>query len=489
MDNRSIMSLNNDNDCMSENEDSKQEMDENNHVVDESLMSTTEMVKEMELILCFLIRNTGSAQDGTGARKIDDMIFREMIDVAIVEHDLPYAFVEYRRVREAFQYANPTIKFWCRNIAVADVLKIFEREKMKLRQVLSEVLGRVCLTTDLWRAITLKVISVLLLTLDANWNLRAEILSFCAFRPPHSGPAIAMKLMELIKEWGLCKKVFTIIVDNAFSNDNMQGVLKRQLRKDLVCSGEFFHIRCAAHILNLIVQDGLAVISEAFEKIRDNVKYVKPFDQMTKLISGSSYPTSNLYFMEVWKIQSWLRSNEFYEDEVIGEMVASIKVKFDKYLTDYNDILAIAAMLYPRLKLKVLEYCYHSLDPASCKSEMDYIGNKMLKLYGVYKKKNTSTQSSQEAYALPAGYDVIKYWKDNSNRFKELSRMVFDVLCILIKTVSSESSLVKYMSRLLPSNFQALICARNWLRGFEVIGFNGDNRRSREEQEENITEI
>ena len=69
---------------------------------------------------------------------------------------------------------------------------------------------------------------------------------------------------------------------------------------------------------------------------------------------------------------------------------------------------------------------------------------------------------------------VIKYWKDNSNRFKELSRMVFDVLCILITTVSSESSLLwevarvlsKYRNRLLPSNFQALICARNWLRGF-----------------------
>ena len=197
-------------------------------------------------------------------------------------------------------------------------------------------------------------------------------------------------------------------------------------------SSTSFHIRCAAHILNLIVQDGLAVISEALEKIRDSVKYVKvtesrellfqgcvetvgivkkgglvldvttwwnstylmlswvlyykeafrnlaeietsyqslpteskwlrtelicgllhPFDQMTNLISGSSYPTSNLYFMELWKIQSWLRSNEFCENEVIGEMVASMKVKFDKYWTDYSDILVIAAVLDPSLKLKV----------------------------------------------------------------------------------------------------------------------------------------
>ena len=634
-----IMSLNNDDDYMSEHEDSEQEMDENNPVVDESLMSTAEMVKgkhkrrhskcwnyftiegdkmpdgKFKCVCNYckhyyfldlhksgtntLLRHSrlcsktpGSAL--AGAKKIDQMVFREMIAVAIVEHDLPYAFVEFRRVREAFLYVNPTVKFWCRNTAVSDVFKIFEREKMKLRQVLSEVPGRICLTTDLWRAITIE--GYLCLTahyIDPEWNLRAKILSFCAFPPPHSGLAIAMKLMELIKEWGLQKKVFTVTVDNASSNDNMQGFLKRQLRKDLVCSGEFFHIRCAAHILNLIVQDGLSVISEALEKIRDSVKYVKvtesrellfqgcvetvgiikkgglvldvttrwnstylmlskalyykeafknlaeietsyqslptelewlraglicgllePFYQMTKLISGSSYPTANLYFMEVWKIQSWLGSNEFCEDEVVCEMVASMKVKFNKYWDEYSDILAIAAVLDPRMKFKVLEYCYHSLDPASCKSKMDYIRKKIVKLYGVYKKKSTSAQSSQEAEtdALPAGYggfyafftqqagtgksaldvylsepvldmlantklDVIKYWKENSSRFKELSQMACDVLCIPITTVSSESSfsvgnrvLSKYRSRLLPSNVEALICARNWLRGYEVIG-------------------
>ena len=57
---------------------------------------------------------------------------------------------------------------------------------------------------------------------------------------------------------------------------------------------------------------------------------LQPFDQMTKLISDSSYPTANLYFMEVWKIQSWLGSNEFCEDKVISEIVSSMTLKFDK---------------------------------------------------------------------------------------------------------------------------------------------------------------
>ena len=37
----------------------------------------------------------------------------------------------------------------------------------------------------------------------------------------------------------------------------------------------FFHLRCCAHILNLIVQDGLKEIDITIQKIRESVKYVK----------------------------------------------------------------------------------------------------------------------------------------------------------------------------------------------------------------------
>jgi hypothetical protein len=79
----------------------------------------------------------------------------------------------------------------------------------------------------------------------------------------------------LLQEWGINKKVFSITLDNDSANDLYVEQLKPKLnmKKALLCECEFFHMRCCAHILNLIVQDGLKEITDAIQNIRDSVKY------------------------------------------------------------------------------------------------------------------------------------------------------------------------------------------------------------------------
>ena len=65
------------------------------------------------------------------------------------------------------------------------------------------------------------------------------------------------------------------MLDNASSNDVSIDMLRTQLinKKALVCNGEFFHLRCCAHILNLVVQDGLKEIDVVVQKICESIKY------------------------------------------------------------------------------------------------------------------------------------------------------------------------------------------------------------------------
>lgn len=50
----------------------------------------------------------------------------------------------------------------------------------------------------------------------------------------------------------------TFTVDNCTTNNVMMDLMKAKLSEDdLILGGELFHMRCAAHILNLIVNQGL----------------------------------------------------------------------------------------------------------------------------------------------------------------------------------------------------------------------------------------
>ncbi|KAJ0814661.1 putative ribonuclease H-like superfamily, hAT-like transposase, RNase-H [Helianthus annuus] len=73
------------------------------------------------------------------------------------------------------------------------------------------------------------------------------------------------------------KNVLTVTVDNASSNDiaiqHLQKVFNHW--ECSVLKGEFLHMRCAAHILNLVVKDGLTTLSLPIKKIRALVKYVR----------------------------------------------------------------------------------------------------------------------------------------------------------------------------------------------------------------------
>ena len=75
-------------------------------------------------------------------------------------------------------------------------------------------------------------------------------------------------------EWNVDTKLSTITVDNCTTNDSLIGKIKDQLQLNkLIHDGSHIHMRCSAHILNLVVKIGLNVIKVAIENVRESVSY------------------------------------------------------------------------------------------------------------------------------------------------------------------------------------------------------------------------
>ncbi|KAK8933947.1 hypothetical protein KSP39_PZI015818 [Platanthera zijinensis] len=122
--------------------------------------------------------------------------------------------------------------------------------------------------------------------IDQNWRLQKLVLNYVHIPPPCRGLEIADVIWRCLKDWGIESKIQTISVDNASSNDDSIENLKIYIRstKKLLCDGRLFHVRCCAHILNLIAQDGISEIKDVLV-IRDSVKYIRRSDARLKIFS------------------------------------------------------------------------------------------------------------------------------------------------------------------------------------------------------------
>ncbi|PKA56374.1 Putative AC transposase [Apostasia shenzhenica] len=85
------------------------------------------------------------------------------------------------------------------------------------------------------------------------------------------------------------------------------------------------------------------------------------FHEITELFSGSCYPTANLLFLKIYDIKvdliAWVSS----PDEVVSTVTSRMIDKFDKYWKIFNHVMAIAAVLYPRFKMKLVSFYFKEI--------------------------------------------------------------------------------------------------------------------------------
>ena len=112
------------------------------------------------------------------------------------------------------------------------------------------------LTSDVWSSgASHDYIGVYCHYIDNDWNVEKRIIGFRVIEEGHSGEMIAQQILQVVNDYGIARRVISITMDNASANNRAITILRGALNP--ISHPYFFHSRCIAHILNLVVQHGL----------------------------------------------------------------------------------------------------------------------------------------------------------------------------------------------------------------------------------------
>ncbi|KAM0859393.1 hypothetical protein ACQ4PT_047234 [Festuca glaucescens] len=214
--------------------------------------------------------------DSVHAWKFDLEALRNSFAAMIIEDELPFAFGDKSRFRRFMTVACPRFSVPSRRTCTRDTVRIYFEEKAKLKLFFKEQCERVCLTTNCWTSQQQEsFMTVIAHFICSDWKLHKKIISFFKVKG-HMGDDIGKHLQKTLIDWGV-EKVMTITVDNASSNDGGIVHMKKELNKanNSIAAAKYLHMRCDAHIVNLIVTDGLKEVELSVKRVHAAVKYVK----------------------------------------------------------------------------------------------------------------------------------------------------------------------------------------------------------------------
>ena len=232
-------------------------------------------ISQLKLIGAFKNKGDGVISNLSVAR-FNEKKIRDAIATMIIVGELPFLFVEREGFRELMRTVEPRFRIPSHTTVMRDCFQLYMMEKEKLKYMFVSSSQRVCLTTDTWTSIqNLTYMSLTAHFIDKDWKLHKRIINFLKV-PNHKGVTIGREIEACMLELGI-DSIFTVTMDNATSNDGALDYLKRRTKdgKSTILENEFMHVRCCAHILNLIVMEGLKEVNTSILKVQNAIKYVK----------------------------------------------------------------------------------------------------------------------------------------------------------------------------------------------------------------------
>ncbi|KAG8388264.1 hypothetical protein BUALT_Bualt02G0107600 [Buddleja alternifolia] len=250
---------------------------------------------------------------------------------------------------------------------------------------------------------------------------------------------------------------------------------------------------------------------------------LKTFYEAANILTSPIYPTTNVFFHEVWKIHIELIHASASHDFFVRTLTKPLQERFTKYWEDCNLVLAVAVVLDPRFKMKLVEFSFSRIYGSDSDTWVKIVYEGLQELYleyvvqslpnptfideqndplvktevpqedglflsngdgfpefdvylsdivgGLHMKSELDQYFEESLLPRVQDFDVLGWWKGNKLKYPVLSRLASDVLSIPLSTVPPDSvfdtrdrKIDSYRSSFRPTTLQAVICAKDWLQ-------------------------
>jgi hypothetical protein len=191
---------------------------------------------------------------------LDQGIINEALISLIIVRNLPFRLVEWPEFRTFCQVINPQSTDYI-TMAHSQIPKkihqLWQSQKDIVRKKLQSALSSIHLSLDIWTSPN----RLLLLGICAHFvEDREEKLSkaLLALRTVanHSGDEQFTTLLPVLQDYGIVRRLGSVVSDNASTNDRLCRTISLYLKEEeeIKWDPTFRRIRCIGHVINLAVQ-------------------------------------------------------------------------------------------------------------------------------------------------------------------------------------------------------------------------------------------
>ncbi|XP_052483836.1 uncharacterized protein LOC105796363 isoform X2 [Gossypium raimondii] len=496
----------------------------------------------------------------------------------IIKHRYPLDMADQEFFKNFVKDMQPMFEFESKDIS-SYIRSIYREEKEKLQLYFNKLASKFNLTVSLWKNNSGKTAYCCLIAhfIDDSWELKMKTLGLRTLEHINDTKAVGGIIQSLVSEWNIGSKVCSITVDNSFLDNSMVQQIKDNCLSNLVSlSSTHWFINCT------LLEDGFREMDDLLFNLKKSIEYVtetkhgrlkfqEAVDQV-KLHDGKSWDDLSLKLesdfgildsalrsreifckleqidgnfklnpsMEEWENAAALQSCLRCFDDIKGTQSLTVSLYLPQLCDIYkkflqleksnpsfvtlmkrrlcNSALAVASVLDPRLKFKVVEFSYiliyghdskvqlntfrelltnvyneyanetkNQTTSASVLDDINWLGNNSI--WDSFSKfvtaNEASSKSELELYLdeplLPMDgeiFDILGWWCDKSQKFPILAKMARDFLAIPVSIFTPCSNIKATINNpayniLNPESMEALVCSENWLESPK--GNDGEN--------------